>query len=108
MEVVTGVHTGTERRILVSSVSSVKRVGHIEEERDSTNATNASSLSSSKQLEEIKTVYWSGSFFDQHNCCICKFQKKTCWIAVGFKGNKHWICEDCKNEWEKQREDENE
>ncbi len=50
LEVVTGIHTGKERRILVSSVSSVKNVD--EYGTATTNATNASTLASSSSIDE--------------------------------------------------------
>jgi len=52
---------------------------------------------------DLKSVHWAGQFYGEHECCICGYQKKTSWQAEDFKGNKHWICEDCKLEWEKQR-----
>jgi hypothetical protein len=57
----------------------------------------------SLNLEDLKTVNWSDMFYDEHECCLCGYQKLTCWEAETFKGDKLWICEDCKQEWEKQR-----
>lgn len=55
------------------------------------------------QIEDLKAVYWSDKFYDLHECCICGYQKLTSWEAETFKGNRLWICEDCKLEWEKRR-----
>jgi hypothetical protein len=55
------------------------------------------------QLDDLKAVYWSDRFYERYECCICGYQKLTCWQAETYKGNKHWICEDCKQEWEKRR-----
>ncbi|MGC9346216.1 MAG: hypothetical protein ACP5ER_05450, partial [Candidatus Bathyarchaeales archaeon] len=55
------------------------------------------------QPEDLKAVYWSDQLYDWHPCCICGYQKLTSWQAETFKGDKLWICEDCKLEWEKRR-----
>jgi hypothetical protein len=55
------------------------------------------------QLQDLKAVYWSDQFYDLHPCCICGYTKQTSWKAETFKGNELWICEDCKQEWEKRR-----
>ena len=52
LEVVTGIHTGLARRILINSVSSVKRVND-EEETNINNATNALSRSSSSRIDDV-------------------------------------------------------
>lgn len=54
-------------------------------------------------LKDLKTVYWSNKFYDWHQCCICGYQKLTSWQAEDFRGNKLWLCEDCKEAWEKRR-----
>ena len=56
------------------------------------------------QPEDLKAVYWSDKFYDLHECCVCGYQKLTSWQAETFNGNKLWICEDCKLEWEKGRD----
>jgi len=53
-------------------------------------------------LDQIKAVYWSDGFFDWHPCAICGYIKLTAWKAEPFKGQEAWICEDCKELWEKQ------
>jgi len=57
----------------------------------------------SSNLNDLKTVHWSDQFYDRHQCCICGYRKLTSWQAEDFRGNKLWICEDCKQEWEKRR-----
>lgn len=54
-------------------------------------------------LKEIKTVYWVETAFDRHPCCVCGYEKLTCWKAETFDRRERWICEDCKEEWEKMR-----
>jgi len=56
------------------------------------------------KLENLKSVHWADQFYGEHECCICGYEKKTSWQAVDFEGNKLWICEDCKREWDKKRE----
>lgn len=55
------------------------------------------------QPEDLKAVYWSDQFYDWHPCCICGYRRLTSWQAEDFKGDKLWICDDCKLEWEKRR-----
>lgn len=54
-------------------------------------------------LNDVKAVYWADKFYDTHECCICGYRKLTSCLAETFKGDKIWICEDCKHEWEKRR-----
>jgi len=70
---------------------------------NATNATFQSSFSPLK-LEDLTFVHWADEFYGEHECCVCGYQKLTSWQAEDFKGNKHWICDDCKQEWEKRRE----
>jgi hypothetical protein len=53
------------------------------------------------KLEEIKAVYWSEGFYSWHICAVCGYSKLTAWKAEPFKGEATWICEDCKEQWEK-------
>jgi len=53
--------------------------------------------------EDLKSVYWSDGFYDWHPCAVCGYTKLTSWKGETFKGEQVWICEDCKEEWEKQR-----
>ncbi|MEM0358357.1 MAG: hypothetical protein QXL77_08330 [Candidatus Bathyarchaeia archaeon] len=55
-------------------------------------------------LDQIKAIYWSDGFFDWHPCAICGYTKLTAWKAQTFKGENAWICEDCKELWEKQHD----
>jgi hypothetical protein len=52
-------------------------------------------------LKGLKAVYWNDSFYDWHQCAFCGQTRLTSWQAEDFKGGKHWICENCKQEWEK-------
>lgn len=61
LEVITGIHTGTHRLILINSVSGVKALD--EGKNDATDATNASSLSSSSRIDEA---------FTQLQCVDCR------------------------------------
>ena len=55
-----------------------------------------------RQLQDLKAVYWDPKgVFGEHECCVCGYIKMTSWETEDFKGNKLWICEDCKLEWEK-------
>jgi hypothetical protein len=54
------------------------------------------------QLEDLKAPFWNpNSPFAEHECGVCGYTKLTSWKAETFKGNEVWICEDCKQEWEK-------
>lgn len=53
------------------------------------------------RLKDLKAVYWSDNFYDWHQCAFCGQTKLTSWQAEDFKGAKHWICESCKQDWEK-------
>jgi len=56
------------------------------------------------KLDDLKSVHWANKFYDQHPCCICGYTKLTSWQTETFKGQKLWICEDCKLEWEGHQE----
>ena len=53
-------------------------------------------------LQDIKALFWVDGEFTFHPCGICGYSKLTAWKAETFKGQLFWICEDCKQEWEKQ------
>jgi len=55
-------------------------------------------------LRDFKAVYWSEGSYGWHPCAVCGYTKLTSWQAETFKGEKAWICEDCKEQWEKQHE----
>jgi hypothetical protein len=61
-------------------------------------------LDSTVQPEDLKAIFWSDQFYDKHPCAVCGYSKLTNWKAETFKGNEFWICEDCKQEWEKGHE----
>jgi hypothetical protein len=56
------------------------------------------------KLEDLKSVYWSDDFYGWHACAICGYTKLTSWQAETFRGEKLWVCEDCKTEWERRQE----
>ena len=122
---VTTRRTGAARRIEINSVTSVtsvtpeqkngisrffpeekpiSKLSKNDGKNDDSDDSDGTFTSSSKHLNEIKAVYWDDALFDEHECCICHSRKKTSWVAEDFKENKQPICEDCKDEWEKQRE----
>ncbi|MDI6848034.1 MAG: MarR family transcriptional regulator [Candidatus Bathyarchaeia archaeon] len=70
----------------------------------SESASKLSEFEKCTYLHDFKAVYWSDSFHDWHQCAVCGQTKLTSWQAETFKGEKLWICEDCKLEWEKRRE----
>jgi uncharacterized Ntn-hydrolase superfamily protein len=53
---------------------------------------------------QVKAAYWTDGFYDWHPCAACGYTKLTSWQAENFQGNKAWLCEDCKEEWEKQQD----
>jgi len=69
------------------------------EERNVENKAHSDTV----QLEDLKAVYWSAELYGEHPCCICGYQKLTSWQAETFKGDKLGICDDCRLEWEKRR-----
>jgi hypothetical protein len=82
--------------------STTSRENHQNTTKQHTPKNNQSAV----QQEDLKTVYWSNQFYDRHQCCICGYQKLTSWQAEDFRGNKLWMCEDCKEAWEKRRNNE--
>jgi len=54
-------------------------------------------------LRNFKAVYWSDGFYGWHPCAACGQTKLTSWQAETFKDEKVWLCEDCKEAWEKQQ-----
>jgi len=56
------------------------------------------------KLENIKAMSWVDGEFTWHPCGICGYGKLTAWKAETFKGEQFWICDDCKEQWEKRRE----
>jgi len=55
------------------------------------------------KLRNFKTVYWSDGYYGWHTCAVCGYTKLTSWQAENFKDEKVWLCEDCKEAWEKQQ-----
>ncbi|MEM3551681.1 MAG: hypothetical protein QXV01_11400, partial [Candidatus Bathyarchaeia archaeon] len=55
------------------------------------------------KLRNFKAVHWSDGFYGWHKCEVCGYTKLTSWKAEPFKGESLWLCEDCKEIWEKQQ-----
>lgn len=55
------------------------------------------------KLRNFKAVYWSDGFYGWHPCAVCGQTKLTSWQAETFQDEKVWLCEDCKEAWEKQQ-----
>jgi hypothetical protein len=53
-------------------------------------------------LRDFKAVYWVDDY-GWHPCAGCGYTKLTSWQAETFKSEKVWLCEDCKEAWEKQQ-----
>jgi len=56
-------------------------------------------------LQDIKALYWVDGEFTFHPCGICGYSRLTAWKAETFKGQLFWICDECREEWEKQRKE---
>jgi len=56
------------------------------------------------KFENLKSVYWRDEFYGWHTCAICGYTKLTSWQAETFRGEKLWLCDDCKIEWERRQE----
>ena len=67
-------------------------------QKNGTNGKNGTAL------EDLKSVGWSNDFYGKHTCAVCGYEKMTSRQAETFKGEKVWICEDCKNIFEKRQE----
>jgi len=105
LEVITGVRTAKTRRIILRSVSSVTSVTKNHGNDDGSDATDSVLYNSSGrvELQNLKAVYWADEFFGEHECCVCGYRRLTSQQAETFKGEKLWICEDCRMEWEKRQ-----
>ena len=55
------------------------------------------------KLRNFKAVYWSDGLYGWHPCAVCGQTKLTSWQAETFQDEKVWLCEDCKEAWEKQQ-----
>jgi hypothetical protein len=96
IKVVTGIHTGTTRRILINSVSSVPSVSEYGE-NNATNATNATFPSSSGRIDEAFQIQCFDcgatlgqhevySFGGHHFCRKCRLKIEA------QKKKKEWRC----------------
>jgi hypothetical protein len=56
------------------------------------------------RLEDLKSVYWSDGYYGWHTCAVCGYTKLTSWRAETFRGESAWLCEDCKETWEKHQQ----
>jgi hypothetical protein len=74
------------------------------EANDLCNSENQRCLS--QNPANFKAVYWSDGFYDWHLCAVCGQTKLTSWQAETFKDEKVWLCDDCKDAWEKQQQGE--
>ena len=81
----------------------------------SLSANEASSAENAQRIDEkadfnylrnFKAVYWSDGFYGWHPCAACGQTKLTSWQAETFHGETVWLCEDCKEAWEKQQQGE--
>ena len=52
-------------------------------------------------VHDLKSVFWVEGAFGFHECGICGSSKLTSWKAETFKNEQFWICEDCKEKWER-------
>jgi len=53
-------------------------------------------------LRNFKAVYWSEGCYGWHPCAVCGYTRLTAWRGETFKGLEVWVCEDCKEAWEKE------
>jgi len=67
------------------------------------NASKVDENSKINKLRNFKAVYWSDGFYGWHPCAVCGQTKLTSWQAETFQDEKVWLCEDCKEAWEKQQ-----
>jgi hypothetical protein len=90
LEVVTGVHTGTERLILINSVSGVKALD--DGKADASNTTNASPVSSSSSIEDafISSCYLCKTPLprDMEGCTFLEGRSVHCSCARKIKAQE--------------------
>jgi len=60
--------------------------------------------SATTSFDDFKAVYWSGDCGGWHDCAVCGDTKLTRWQGENFKGEKLWLCDDCKIGWERAQE----
>jgi hypothetical protein len=70
----------------------------------SENASKVAENDKINKLRSFKAVYWSDGFYGWHPCAVCGQTKLTSWQAETFQDEKLWLCEDCKEAWEKQQQ----
>jgi len=63
-----------------------------------------SSLGVKDGLDSFKAVYYVDGSYGWYPCAVCGQTKLTGYQGESFKGEKLWLCEDCKTEWERARE----
>jgi len=90
----------------VETPQPIRHIGHLD--TNFQNAEEAEKLDravpGTVPLESFKAVYWSDGYYDWHTCAVCGYTKLTSWQAETFKGEAVWLCEDCKEAWEKQQQ----
>ncbi|MBS7614748.1 hypothetical protein KEJ18_03335, partial [Candidatus Bathyarchaeota archaeon] len=69
----------------------------------SENASKLDEKADFNYLRNFKAVYWSDGYYGWHPCAVCGQTKLTSWQAETFQSEKVWLCEDCKEAWEKQQ-----
>lgn len=62
------------------------------------------SLESLVKLEDIVETSWDDSFYAKHVCGVCGYEKMTSRKAKTCRGETIWLCEDCYNDYQRQRE----
>jgi ribosomal protein L37AE/L43A len=58
----------------------------------------------SVKLEDIVETGWADSLYDKHVCGVCGYEKMSSRKAKTCRGEEIWLCEDCYNDDQKQRE----
>jgi len=96
-----------QKRICIDSVVSVVSEAESHDKSDANNAYNAispTSLGVPAKLEDIVETRWDDSFYAKHVCCVCGYEKMTNMKAKTCRGEELWLCNDCYNDYQKQRE----
>jgi hypothetical protein len=58
----------------------------------------------SVKLEDIVEQYWDDSLYGKHVCGVCGYEKLTSMKAKTCRGEEIWLCNDCHNDFQRQRE----
>jgi len=84
-----------------SDVDNVENKAHTQGEVGYTSYTVTNEAKHFLKIEDLKSVFWSDQFYDNHPCGVCGYTKLTSWKGETFKGLEVWLCEECKSSWEK-------